>query len=277
MSTLDSELLALLDHTRHDSGPIVVLTGAGISAESGIPTFRGKEGYWVIGSREYHPQELATWRTFQAHPERVWPWYLYRRTVCRRSQPNAGHLALARLEMALKDRFVLVTQNVDGLHLRAGNSLERTWQIHGNIDYVRCSAECGAPMRPVPETIPPYDRGDTLQSEHVDALRCPECGAMGRPHVLWFDEYYDEDRYRFDSAQHVTARASMLLVIGTSGATNLPLHMASIAARRGIPIVDINLSPDNPFAEAAKKLDNGFALTGASGDFLPAIADYLAA
>ena len=100
---------------------------------------------------------------------------------------------------------------------------------------------------------------------------------MGRPHVLWFDEYYDEDRYRFDSAQHVTARASMLLVIGTSGATNLPLHMASIAARRGIPIVDINLSPDNPFAEAAKQLDTGFALTGASGDFLPAIADYLAA
>ena len=275
MSTLDSKLYELLQDARGATGPIVVLTGAGISAESGIPTFRGEEGYWVVGSREYRPQELATWRMFEAHPERVWPWYLYRRTVCRRSKPNAGHIALAKLEAALQERFVLVTQNVDGLHLRAGNSLARTWQIHGNIDYVRCSAECGAPMRPIPDSLPPYERGDTLEPAHIQALRCPECGAMGRPHVLWFDEYYDEDRYRFESAQKVTRRATMLLVVGTSGATNLPLHMVSIAARRRIPIVDINLSSDNPFAEAARSLDNGYALTGASGEFLPAITDAL--
>src|SRR5512134_3855043 len=97
-------------------GRIVALTGAGVSAESGIPTFRGKEGYWTIGSQEYHPQELATRQAFRAMPWQVWAWYLYRRGVCLRAQPNAAHHALARLARALPDRLALVTQNVDGLH-----------------------------------------------------------------------------------------------------------------------------------------------------------------
>src|SRR5690606_10651146 len=111
-------------------GRILVLTGAGISAESGIPTFRGEEGYWRIGSRNYYPEELATRAAFSRMPDEIWGWYLYRRSVCRAASPNAGHLALAELERGLVernegDRFLLVTQNIDGLHLRAGNSLAR--------------------------------------------------------------------------------------------------------------------------------------------------------
>src|SRR5258706_15326963 len=91
-------------------GNIIALTGAGISAESGIPTFRGKEGYWTIGAREYHPQELATFEAFEAMPWSVWAWYLYRRGVCRAAAPNAAHAALVRLDAALQDRFALITQ-----------------------------------------------------------------------------------------------------------------------------------------------------------------------
>src|SRR3954471_6406712 len=122
-------------------GKVVVLTGAGVSAESGIPTFRGQEGYWTIGAREYHPQELATHDAFEAMPWEVWAWYLYRRSVCRRAEPNAGHRALVRLDAALPDRFALVTQNVDGLHGRAGSPDLRTFPIHGDISLMRCAAD----------------------------------------------------------------------------------------------------------------------------------------
>ena len=107
-------------------GPLVVVTGAGVSAESGIPTFRGKEGYWTVGSRVYQPQELATQAAFRRMPEEIWRWYLYRLGVCRAAAPNPGHVALVELERALGDRFLLVTQNVDGLHPRAGSSPGRT-------------------------------------------------------------------------------------------------------------------------------------------------------
>src|SRR5688500_3238942 len=96
---------------RGRAGRVVVLTGAGISAESGIPTFRGKEGYWTVGSREYHPQELATHEAYAQMPLEVWAWYLYRRGVCRAAGPNAAHTSLVALERALGDRFALVTQN----------------------------------------------------------------------------------------------------------------------------------------------------------------------
>ena len=99
-----------------------MLTGAGVSAESGIPTFRGREGYWTVGSTEYHPQEMATLQAFEAMPEEVWRWYLYRLGACREAQPNQAHRAIVRLEERLGDRFCLITQNVDGLHLRAGSS-----------------------------------------------------------------------------------------------------------------------------------------------------------
>ncbi len=134
-----------------DSGNLVVLSGAGISAESGIPTFRGKDGYWVVGYREYQPQEMATRAMFGRDPEAVWAWYLYRRGLCRGAAPNRGHRALVDLERLLGDRFRLVTQNVDGLHIRAGNSPARTYQIHGSIDHARCGVACSRQVWPLAE------------------------------------------------------------------------------------------------------------------------------
>jgi len=139
---LSPQIVDRLQNLKNINGNIVVLSGAGISAESGIPTFRGKEGYWTVASKEYHPQEMATKAMFMINPEAVWAWYLYRRNVCNNANPNAGHYALVELEKLLGKRFQLITQNVDGLHLRAGNSLEQTFQIHGNVNYARCSREC---------------------------------------------------------------------------------------------------------------------------------------
>ncbi len=233
------------------AGLIVFLTGAGISAESGIPTFRGEEGYWTVGAREYHPQELATLHAFTQMPEEVWAWYLYRRAVCRAAQPNAGHLALVQLEKFLGDNFLLVTQNVDGLHLRAGNTPERTYQVHGNIDYYRCAGECGPQSWPLGPGFEPWAKGQKLTPEQVALLRCPACGQWARPHVLWFDECYDEPTYRYHSSRSAAGRAGALISVGTSGATNLPMQMGRLVEGRGAFLVDINPNR-NPFAELAQ-------------------------
>src|SRR6185437_658754 len=146
-------------------GAVIALTGAGVSAESGIPTFRGKEGYWTIGAREYHPQELATRAAFDAMPWQVWAWYLYRRGVCRTAEPNAGHRALVAWDGALGDRFALVTQNVDGLHRRAGSPDARLHEIHGAIDLMRCSRDCTAARYPIAGDVPAIARGADVPAE----------------------------------------------------------------------------------------------------------------
>src|SRR5512138_3835802 len=156
---MEPKLAELLEGVRARSGNVVALTGAGISAESGIPTFRGTDGYWVVGSRNYMPQEMATQRMFQRAPEEVWRWYLYRFGVCRHAQPNAGHAALVRLEQALGERFTLVTQNIDGLHRRAGS--ERVYCIHGDAGWVRCARECGAGLLDLP-AFAARDKDDPL-------------------------------------------------------------------------------------------------------------------
>ncbi len=148
---MEPRLQAILGEVRRERGAVVALTGAGISAESGIPTFRGAEGYWVVGSRNYMPQEMATHAMFLRAPEEVWRWYLYRFGVCREARPNAGHLALVELERALGHRFHLVTQNIDGLHQRAGASPERTSCIHGDAGFVRCAAGCRPDKLPLPD------------------------------------------------------------------------------------------------------------------------------
>jgi NAD-dependent deacetylase len=249
-----SELLALIPET---PGPIVFLTGAGISAESGIPTFRGPEGYWRVGSKNYHPMEMATAAAFARMPEEVWAWYLSRRARCLAATPNAAHAALVALERRLPpQRFLLVTQNVDGLHLRAGNSLERTYQIHGNIDYCRCADGCPPAVRPLPEPVPA-----------VESLRCT-CGARLRPHVLWFDEMYDEPLFRYESARRAADEAAALIVVGTSGATNLPAQMCETVAARGAPLLVID--PDEtPFAELAARNPAGVVLRGTATNLLP--------
>jgi NAD-dependent deacetylase len=275
---LDPGLERLLDRAVSPGASVVFLTGAGISAESGIPTFRGTEGYWRVGSRNYHPQEMATWEAFQRMPDEVWTWYLYRRSVCLAAKPNIAHDALATLERALGDAFLLVTQNVDGLHLRAGNTLARTWQIHGNVDFMRCSAECpaGATPIPIPAAIPrDFSKERRLADSDRALLQCPHCHEPARPHVLWFDETYDEPRYKFDSSIRAATGADLLVVIGTSGATNLPLQIGAIVARRGAPMIAIN--PDeSPFTDMATAMPSGFFARATAGEIVPDLAAAIA-
>jgi NAD-dependent deacetylase len=257
---MTSKLLPGWVHQRiaESDGPIVALTGAGVSAESGVPTFRGPEGYWRVGSRNYHPTEMATATAFAAMPDEVWRWYLHRRGVCRAAAPNAAHLALAQLDGELGERFRLVTQNVDGLHLRAGGDPARIFQIHGNLDFCRCVRGCPPAIRPLPDDAAPA------------ALRCA-CGERLRPHVLWFDESYDEPLYRYVSALKAAQTAAALIVVGTSGATTLPARMCEIVAARGAPFIVVDVEP-TVFAALAESTPGGLFLRGSAVEVLPAVA-----
>lgn len=271
---LPPALQQLLAPVRQASGRILVLTGAGISAESSVPTFRGPEGYWQVGSTNYRAEDLATNAAFTRMPAEVWGWYLHRRGVCLSAQPNTGHAALVAIERAHPQRFLLVTQNVDGLHLRAGNS--RVLQIHGNLDFARCAIDC-SPPQPLPSDLGrdwPKDRA--LDPATTAQLRCRGCGGWLRPHVLWFDECYDEEHYHFDSALAGLDDADLLLVVGTSGATNLPNILVKAAFTRRLPLVVLNAEP-SPFSKLAQKSPAGFFAQGSAGDWLPRIAAALGA
>jgi NAD-dependent deacetylase len=272
---MEPKLSSILNEVRRRRGRVLALTGAGISAESGIPTFRGAEGYWVVGSRNYMPQEMATHAMFLRSPEEVWRWYLYRFGVCRHAQPNAGHRALVNLDRALGDRFHLVTQNIDGLHLRAGATPARTSCIHGDAAFVRCAEPCTSEKLPLPD-MGPRDGDTPFSAEDRRKLSCPRCGGWLRPHVLWFDEYYDEENYRMQTALRAASRADLLLVVGTSGATNLPMQIGDLAFRRGIAIVDVNPEP-NPFSELCAASPRGFFASGSAGQRLPEIVAALTA
>ena len=272
---MDARLAQILDEIRTQNGRVVVLTGAGISAESGIPTFRGEEGFWVVGSRNYMPQEMATMEMFRRAPDEVWRWYLHRFGVVHGAQPNDGHHALVRLDRALGDRFHLVTQNIDGLHLRAGATPARTYAIHGEAAFVRCARECGAGKLPMPA----FDwslrtKNAAFSDEDRRTLTCPRCRGWLRPHVLWFDEYYDEENYRADSALAAASAADLLLVVGTTGATTLPMRIGMLAARTGRALINVDPYP-NTFAELCESSPRGFFAQGAATAQLPAIVDRL--
>jgi NAD-dependent deacetylase len=269
---MEEKLARILAEIRRIEGSVVALTGAGISAESGIPTFRGKEGFWIVGSRNYMPQEMATLEMFERDPEEVWRWYLYRFGVCRGAAPNAGHRALVDLERALGDRFTLVTQNIDGLHRRAGS--ERVFCIHGDAKYVRCAADCGVGLLDLPD-FPPRGKDEPFDEAERASLRCRGCGEWLRPHVLWFDEFYDEENYRLDSALRAAAGADLLLVVGTSGATNLPMQIGELVHRRGAAMVDVN-PEENPFSAMASRSPRGFFARGSACERLPGIVAALA-
>lgn len=267
MSTFDA-VIAACRAALARTGTVVALTGAGVSAESGIPTFRGKEGYWTIGAVEYHPQELATHEAFERMPWDVWAWYLYRRGVCRGAEPNPAHRALVEWDARLGERFALVTQNVDGLHRRAGSPDGRLHEIHGDIDLMRCARECTPERFPVPAGVPAPAKGAPVAEATRALLRCPQCGAMARPHVLWFDESYDEPRYHLDTVRAAAARAALLVIAGTSAKTNLPWQVVALAEQNGAAIVDINVEA-NPFAEIAA--ESAGAIRAPAGDVLPVL------
>ncbi len=249
-----------------------VLTGAGISAESGIPTFRGPEGFWTIGSKNYTPQEMATFAMFSQNPEAVWAWYLYRLGVCLTAQPNPAHFALVEIEKILGDSFTLITQNIDNLHLAAGNSEKRTYQIHGNIQKVRCSKECNRKLLPLPPLPLPLSN-ESLSSEIKNQLRCPQCKSWLRPHVLWFDECYDEEYFRLKSSLEAAHLTDVLLVVGTSGATNLPAQIVERVAKRRGKIIEINPNESNFTSFILEK--GGNWIQSSASEALPKILKFI--
>ncbi|MFT5354093.1 MAG: NAD-dependent deacetylase [Polyangiales bacterium] len=264
--SLPSELDAAL--ARRATGPVVWLTGAGISAESGIPTFRGPEGYWRVGSENYRPEELATFSAFQRMPKDVWAWYLYRRATCRAAEPNAAHHALVRAEQALGDDFLLITQNVDGLHERAGQSQARTYAIHGNVDWMRPVG--GRRLEPIPAYFDDWTRERAVSVGEMEQLSVE--GEPARPHVLWFDEMYDEEHFRFESAQRAALNASALIIVGSQGTTNLPSMIASTCLKRGVPVVVVDPA-DGRFTEAVR--GRGHHLRGPASEWVPPLVEHL--
>jgi len=246
----------------------MVLLGAGLSAESGIPTFRGFDGYWTIGSKNYTPQEMGTYQMFTRNPYEVWKWYLYRAKICKEASPNPGHHALVAFEELLQDRFVLVSQNVDGLHFEAGNGAERLLLIHGDLRYMRCSKECSTELYPIPPDLIQHDRKEAFSKAEKSLLICPKCGAKTRPHILWFDESYDEVFYKLDTSFEKADHTDVLFVIGTSGATTLPRALFEVVqSRKGLII---NIDPnENAFSRQMEFYPNGYFISSSSGKSLP--------
>ena len=271
MKNICAETRKILSNFRNSRGRVTVLTGAGISAESGIPTFRGPEGYWTVGSQEYRPEEMATYSMFSKKPWEVWAWYLYRRTVCKNAAPNSGHLMIAEMEKLFGDRFRLITQNVDGLHLRAGNTPDRTYQIHGNLHWLRCAADCTDQLFSFPAGIGAKKKNEPVTNAERKLLTCPVCQGLARPHVLWFDEYYDETFFRAESALQWATTTDLLLVIGTAGATQLPIRIGGVVSQNPRAIlIDINIQ-NNPFRKLAGVHSGGIIMEGGSGENLAQI------
>jgi NAD-dependent deacetylase len=219
---------------------VAVLTGAGISAESGIPTFRGAGGLW----KDYKPEDLATPEAFARDPKLVWEWYDWRRGLIAKAVPNAAHKALVQVEIR-KPRFTLITQNVDGLHDLAGSG--KILKLHGDIWRMLCTT-CGAnfPNRRVPlPRIPPH---------------CA-CGGMARPGVVWFGEPLPEGMMK--EAEHAAAAAEVFLVIGTSAVVFPAASLIPYAKQAGARVIEINTEPTTATAIV------DCALHGLAAELLP--------
>jgi len=223
---------------------IVVLTGAGMSAESGVPTFRDSQtGLWA----KFDPQQLATEEAFRANPSMVWDWYAHRREMIAKVEPNAGHLALATFQRRHPGRLTLITQNVDGLHQRAGS--EGVLALHGNIAQDRwldtprdcCDADAVAAGRPP---------------------SCDRCGNMRRPAVVWFGEMLPVDA--LDAAQEAARRSDLMLVVGTSGVVYPAAGLARLAGGRMVVV-----NPDETALDDAADA----VLRGPAGQLLPQLLE----
>jgi len=219
---------------------LTVLTGAGISAESGVPTFRGADGLW----RQYKATDLATPEAFDRDPKLVWEFYNWRRELLAKVQPNPAHKALVKLEKRIPS-FVLITQNVDGLHQQAGS--KNVIELHGNIWWVKCTS-CAYLTRDkrVPLPILPF---------------CPKCGALLRPHVVWFGESLNPKI--LDKAIESISSTQVLLVVGTSAVVQPAASFIWIAKQRGATVIEINLEKT-----AATEIAD-ISLLGKAGEILP--------
>lgn len=242
---LASEAALLLRQARQ----IICLTGSGISAESGIATFRsGETGLWS----RFDPQMLATQEGFAANPGLVWQWYMHRLDAIERAQPNAGHRALAELERR-SPNFTLVTQNVDDLHERSGSS--RVLHLHGRINRFHCNV-CG------------FDHELRLSERHATMPpHCLACGGQVRPSVVWFGEPLP---YRvLDKAWIAAERCDLCLVVGTSGLVHPAAQLPYLALQHGAKVIDINPEVTSISAHA------NVHLAGRSGVLLPLLMELL--
>ncbi|MFH1011456.1 MAG: NAD-dependent deacylase [bacterium] len=223
---------------------ISVLTGAGVSAESGVPTFRGKEGLWS----KFRPEELANFQAFMANPELVWEWYQYRRGIISQVEPNPGHHALARWEKEA-EVFHLITQNVDGLHQRAGSG--KAIELHGNILRNRC-LRCGN----VSQTQEVHFKGKVPQCS---------CGGMLRPDVVWFGEMLPAQA--IEEAFAAAETADLFLSVGTSAVVYPAASLPQIAKSSGALLIEVNVERTvlTPIAD--------LFLEGPSGEILPELFD----
>lgn len=222
--------LGLIQQKLAAARSVTVLTGAGISADSGVPTFRGADGLW----RNFRAEDLATPEAFERDPRLVWAWYNWRRELIATKRPNPAHEAVAEMEQRF-EQFWLITQNVDGLHRDAGS--RKLSEIHGNIWKVRCTA-CGriGENRDVPIAILPM---------------CGNCGGLLRPHIVWFGESLAEDDLEACAAALQTS--DLCLIIGTSGLVYPAAGFGSIAKQAGAFIVEINLdaTPQSTLVDVA--------------------------
>jgi NAD-dependent deacetylase len=237
----DPRLVERLRHARR----VVALTGAGISAASGIPTFRDAQtGLW----ERFRPEELATPEAFRRDPQLVWDWYEWRRGLVAQAKPNAGHRALARLE-CLVPEFLLVTQNVDGLHQRAGS--QSVVELHGNIHRNKCFLEgIVVDERPPAGERPP---------------RCPGCGAHLRPDVVWFGEMLPAQALA--QADAAARGCDLLLSVGTSAAVFPAAQLPVSALQSGAMVVEVN-KDRTPLSAVAT-----FSLLGHAGELLPRLLE----
>lgn len=223
-----------------NTSSISVLTGAGISAESGIPTFRGEEGLW----KNYSPQELASPSAFRKDPGLVWEWYDWRRQIIHNATPNSGHTALATLENE-KDKFTLITQNIDGLHQKAGS--RNIIEIHGSIWDLRCT-ECShteknyeVPLSPLPPV-------------------CEKCSSIMRPGTVWFGEIIPMSV--IDKTILSIEESEVMLIIGTSGVVEPAASMGLMAKQSGKKVIEINLdqTPNSSIYDVSIQAKSGEVL-----------------
>jgi len=206
---------------------LLIITGAGVSAESGIPTFRGEDGYW----RNLDPAKLATPGAFAKDPGLVWEWYRERRQRIRNAQPNPAHKAIAKLAQYAQE-FLLVTQNVDDLHARAGSSKEKMVQIHGDIFVTRCS-RCDFSRHD-------YEHEHEHESEDIDLPRCPRCEGLMRPGVVWFGEQLPWDELRRVENYLEDGPCDFVIVAGTTATFGYIIDWALRASRDVGELIEVN-------------------------------------
>lgn len=245
-------------HNKQHRNLFTFLTGAGVSVDSGIPTYRGTEGIWVKGTKFHKPEEFGTFAYFKEHPEEVWQYTLFRKKMIEHAVPNESHHILAQIERQLGDRFQLITQNIDNLHRRAGS--EKLFEIHGNYREVKCSENCKDILN-IPPELKGKDLTEALSYSEIDALKCTSCGAWLRPNILWFDEYYDERTHKKFSALKVAKNTGILFVIGTSGATSLPQEIVKTTLKYGGYVIDMNIE-DNHFSTLLNGKKRAFTRRG---------------